>query len=217
MKIAKINVYNRIYDSGVVAVIRAESAEQALKVSRAVVDGGIAAVEITMTVPGALEAIAEVKSCFGAEILLGAGTVIDQETARLAILAGAAFVVSPHLDAGVVRLCNRYGVACLPGAATVRDVVEAMELGADIVKIFPGSLFGPEIIKAFKGPLPQANLLPTGGVSLDNVEQWIRAGSYAVGVGGELTRDGLKAGDFSLITRTAAAFVEKIRLARTPV
>jgi 2-dehydro-3-deoxyphosphogluconate aldolase/(4S)-4-hydroxy-2-oxoglutarate aldolase len=144
---------------------------------------------------------------------LGAGTVLDAETARIAILAGAQFAVSPALNADTARLCNRYQVPYMPGAATMREVIEAMECGADIVKVFPGEILGPAFIKAVKGPLPQAQLMPTGGVTLENVELWIRAGSVAVGVGGNLTA-GAKSGDFASITQLARQFTEKIKEAR---
>jgi 2-dehydro-3-deoxyphosphogluconate aldolase / (4S)-4-hydroxy-2-oxoglutarate aldolase len=144
---------------------------------------------------------------------VGAGTVLDPETARAAILAGAKYVVSPCLNKEVVTLCNRYQVPCMPGAMTIKEVVECLEAGADIVKIFPGELFGPAIIKAIKGPIPQAKLMPTGGVSLENVDQWIKAGCVAVGVGGNLTA-GAKKGDYKSISDIGKQFVEKVKEAR---
>lgn len=211
----KCMLLNRILDCGIVAVVRADKPEKALKVAEAVRLGGINAIEITMTVPGAIEVIKELGRNYGPEeMVIGAGTVLDAETARTAMLAGAEFIVSPYLNPDMVRMCNRYQKICMPGAMSVREVAEAMELGADVVKIFPGSLFGPEVIKALKGPLPQAPLMPTGGVSLDNVDEWIRAGAVGVGVGGELTKKGLAENNYELITRTAKMFVEKIRAAR---
>jgi 2-dehydro-3-deoxyphosphogluconate aldolase/(4S)-4-hydroxy-2-oxoglutarate aldolase len=139
--------------------------------------------------------------------------VLDAETARLAILAGAQFIVSPSPDAATGRLCNRYGIPWLPGAQTVREVIEAMELGADIVKVFPGEVLGPAFIRAVKGPLPQASLMPTGGVTLENAGEWIQAGAVALGVGGSLTR-GAKMGDFQSITELARQFSERIKQAR---
>jgi len=144
---------------------------------------------------------------------LGAGTVLDPETARIAILAGAQFVVSPSLNPETARLCNRYQIPYMPGAATIREVIEAMECGAVIVKVFPGETLGPAFVKAVKGPLPQASLMPTGGVTLENVGEWIKAGSVAIGVGSNLTA-GAKTGDFSSITHLARQFVEKIKEAR---
>jgi len=215
MLLRKCELLNQILDAGVIAVIRAGDPEMALKVAQAVFAGGVRAIEITLTVPDAIEVIRELRKHYSdGRVVLGAGTVLDAPTARLAIAAGAEFVVAPHLDPETVRLCNRYQKPCLPGAMSVREVVEAMELGADAVKIFPGSLLGPGFIKAVRGPLPQAALIPTGGVSLDNVAQWIGAGAVAVAVGVEITQKGLASGDFALITRTAAAFVEQVRLAR---
>ncbi len=208
-------IVKKICDCGVVAVVRAENGEQAVKIAEACINAGIAGIEITFTVPGAAEVIKKLSETYGAgEILVGAGTVLDPETARTAILAGAKYVVSPYLNKEVVRLCNRYQVPCMPGAMTVKEVVECMEAGADIVKIFPGELFGPAIIKAVKGPIPQARLMPTGGVSLDNVEEWIKAGSAAVGVGGNLTA-GAKTGDYQSVCRIGREFVEKVRAARS--
>ncbi len=210
----KEQVLSRIVEGGLVAVVRAESSEQALKIADACMKGGVAAIEITFTVPGAEEVIKELARVYSnGEILLGAGTVMDAETARTAILAGAQYVVSPYLNLDTVKLCNRYRVPCMPGAMTIKEVVEAMEAGADIIKIFPGELFGPKIIKAILGPIPYAKLMPTGGVSLDNVEEWIKAGAVAVGVGGALTK-GAKTGDYEAITRTAQEFIARIRAAR---
>jgi 2-dehydro-3-deoxyphosphogluconate aldolase/(4S)-4-hydroxy-2-oxoglutarate aldolase len=210
----KEQVLSKIVEGGLVAVVRAESSEQALKIADACMKGGVAAIEITFTVPGAAEVIKELAKVYSnGEILLGAGTVMDAETARTAILAGAQYVVSPYLNIDTVKLCNRYRVPCMPGAMTIKEVVEAMEAGADIIKIFPGELFGPQIIKAILGPIPYAKLMPTGGVSLDNVEEWIKAGAVAVGVGSALTK-GAKTGDYEAITRTAQEFIAKIRAAR---
>jgi 2-dehydro-3-deoxyphosphogluconate aldolase/(4S)-4-hydroxy-2-oxoglutarate aldolase len=169
--------------------------------------------EITFTVPGATGVIEHLAKKFSGQILVGAGTVLDPETARIAILAGAQYVISPSLNPDTARLCNRYQVPYMPGAATVREVVEAMECGADIVKVFPGELLGPAFVKAVRAPLPQASLMPTGGVSLENVAEWIRAGAVAVAVGGNLTA-GAKTGDFASITKLARAITEKIKEAR---
>lgn len=210
----KTQVVERIKGAGLVAVVRAENAEQAFRITDALLEGGVAAIEITYTVPGAGEVIRELTKRYpDGEILIGAGTVLDPETARDAILNGAQFVVSPCLNMEMVRLCNRYRVAVMPGAMTVKEVVECMEAGADIVKVFPGELFGAKVIKAFRGPLPQAELMPTGGVTLDNVGEWIANGAVAVGVGGQLTA-GAKTGDYAAVTAAAKAFVEKIREAR---
>jgi 2-dehydro-3-deoxyphosphogluconate aldolase/(4S)-4-hydroxy-2-oxoglutarate aldolase len=213
MSIAKIEVLGKIIVAGLVAVIRAENPEQAFHIAEASADGGVAALEITFTVPGASRVIEHLAKNSTSGILLGAGTVLDPETARVAILAGAQFVVSPALNPETARLCNRYQVPYMPGAGTVGEVIAAMEWGADIVKVFPGEILGPEFVKAVKGPLPQANLMPTGGVNLENVGEWIHAGAVALGVGGNLTA-GARSGDFASITRIARQFVDKIKEVR---
>ena len=147
------------------------------------------------------------------EILIGAGTVLDPETARIAILAGAQYIVSPSVSPETARLCNRYQIPYMPGACTMREIVDAMECGADIVKLFPGETLGPAFVKAVKGPLPQASLMPTGGVASTTLREWIKAGAVAVGVGGSLTA-GAESGNFQLITDTAKQFIERIQQAR---
>jgi 2-dehydro-3-deoxyphosphogluconate aldolase/(4S)-4-hydroxy-2-oxoglutarate aldolase len=210
----KITVLKKIQDCGVVAVVRAETAEQALRITDACVKAGIAGIEITYTVPGATDVISAVAREYkGGEIIVGAGTVLDPETARIAILAGAQYIVSPSFNPETVRLCNRYQVACMPGAMTIAEVIAVMESGADIVKVFPGELYGPKIIKAIKGPLPQAPLMPTGGVTLENAAEWIAAGCVAVGVGGALTAGAAK-GDYASVTEIGRQFVAKIKEAR---
>lgn len=212
--IAKLEILRRITDVGLVAVVRAETADQALKVAEAVQAGGAAALEITFTVPGAHKVIEALAARFTPnDLILGAGTVLDPETARIAILSGATYIVSPSLNVDTIRLCNRYQIATMPGAATARDIVDALEVGADIIKLFPGEAFGPGIVKALNAPLPQAPLMPTGGVSLDNVGEWIKNGAVAVGVGGSLTA-GAKSGNYRLVTETAKGFIEKIQAAR---
>jgi 2-dehydro-3-deoxyphosphogluconate aldolase/(4S)-4-hydroxy-2-oxoglutarate aldolase len=214
MKLEKEKVITKICDGGLVAVIRAETSEQAKKITEACIAGGVTAIELTFTVPGAHEIISELAKLYSPEeILLGAGTVLDPETARIAILSGAQYVVSPCLNINTVKLCNRYRIPIMPGAMTIKEVVEGMEAGADIIKIFPGELFGPTFVKAIRGPLPQARIMPTGGVSVDNVGEWIKAGCVAVGVGGNITA-GAKTGDYQSITDKAKQFVEAIRSAR---
>jgi 2-dehydro-3-deoxyphosphogluconate aldolase/(4S)-4-hydroxy-2-oxoglutarate aldolase len=186
----------------------------AMKIAGACVEAGIAGIEVTYTVPGATDVIKALSETYSnGEIIIGAGTVLDPETARTAILAGASFVVSPCLNTGVVEMCNRYQIACMPGAMTIKEVVECMQAGADIIKVFPGELFGPAFIKAIKGPIPYAKLMPTGGVSLENVDAWIKAGCVAVGVGGNLTA-GAKKGDYQSISDIGRKFVEKVKEAR---
>ena len=210
----KEQVITKITDVGVVAVVRAESGDQAKKIADACIKGGIPAIELTFTVPRAHQVIEELSKAYSPdEIILGAGTVLDSETARIAILSGAQYIVSPYFNAEMVRLCNRYRVPCMAGAMTIKEVVEAMEAGVDIVKIFPGEAFGPKIIKAVNGPIPQAKMMPTGGVDITNVDQWIKNGAVAVGVGGALTK-GAKTGDYASITELGKQFVEKVKAAR---
>lgn len=210
----RIKTVMRIADEGVVAVIRAESKDQGLGIVDAVKKGGIKTLEVTMTVPGAIDIIKEITEHYKNEdVLIGAGTVLDPETARACILAGAKYIVSPSLNPETVKLCNRYRIPVMPGIMTVREAIEALELGVEVIKVFPGNAFGPDIIKAFKGPLPQGNFMPTGGVSLSNVKDWIKAGAVAVGTGGDLTK-GAKTGDYALVTQTANAFVEAVKAAR---
>lgn len=210
----KICNLRRIEESGIVAVVRAETPEQALQIAEAVKNGGLEAIEITMTVPGAIDVIKElVKAYPNKEILIGAGTVLDSETARACLLAGAEYIVSPGTDLEVIKLCNRYQKIIMPGVMSVTEVIKAMEAGADVLKVFPATLFGPKIIKAIKGPLPQAPLLPTGGVNIDNVADWIKAGSFAVGAGSALTA-GAKRNDFEEVTQTAREFIKRIKKAR---
>ena len=210
----KEKVITKITDVGVVAVVRAESSDQAIRIADACIEGGIPAIELTFTVPRANKVIEDLAAKYShGEIILGAGTVMDPETARIAILAGAEYVVSPYFNAETVRTCNRYRVPCMPGAMTIKEVVEAMEAGADIVKIFPGDLFGPKIIKDIKGPIPYAKMMPTGGVDIDNVHEWINAGAVAVGTGSSLTK-GAKTGDYAAVTATAKQFVAKVKEAR---
>ena len=207
----KLDILHKVVGPGLVAVIRATSAEQAARIADACVEGGIQALEVTFTVPNATAAIADLaKRYASAQVAVGAGTVLDAETARAAILAGARFVVSPSSDAATARLCRRYQVPYLPGAGTATEIVRALEDGADIVKVFPGDVLGPAFVKAVRGPLPQAPLMPTGGVSLETAEQWIRAGCVALGVGGELT----KGDDVAAISARARELLAAIRRAR---
>lgn len=208
----KLRHLQRIIDNKLIAVVRADNADQALKLVEAIHRGGIIIIEITMTVPGAIKVIEQVNQRFSKDdLLLGAGTVLDQETARACLLAGAEFIVSPYFNPGIVSLCNRYQKVVMPGAMTIKEVVEAMEAGADIIKLFPGDVFNPSVIKNIKGPLPQAPLMPTGGVNFENIAEWLKAGAVAVGVGSELTKAALATGDYQIAAETAGKFVEKVR------
>ncbi len=207
----KQEILSKIKQGRLVAVVRADNTEQALKIADACIQGGVVAIEITYTVPGATDIIKELREKYpSGQIIIGAGSVLDSETARTSILAGAQYVVSPCLNLEVVRLCNRYQVACMPGAMTIKEVMECLEAGADIVKVFPGEILGPSFIKAVKGPMPYASMMPTGGVTLENVQEWIKAGAIAVGVGGNLTA-GAKKGDYNSITEMAKQFILKIK------
>jgi 2-dehydro-3-deoxyphosphogluconate aldolase / (4S)-4-hydroxy-2-oxoglutarate aldolase len=207
----KIEIIQQIVESGLVVVVRADTEELAGRIASACADGGVRVMEITFTVPGAARVIESLAPC--RNYCLGAGTVLDPETARIAILAGAKFIVSPSFNPATARLCQRYQVPYLPGAGSVTEIVTAMEGGGDIIKVFPGETLGPAFIKATLAALPHAPLMPTGGVSIDNVSDWIKAGCVAVGAGGSLTASA-KTGDFAGISILAKKFLDRIREAR---
>ena len=209
----KYETIKNILDSGVVAVIRAENKEEAVKVSKGCIEGGIKAIEVTYTVPGTSKVIETLKAEFGDKLEIGAGTVLDSETARNAILSGATYIVSPGFDENTAKLCNRYCIPYMAGCLTITEMIKAMEAGVDIIKLFPGSAFGADFIKAVKGPLPQVSIMPTGGVSLDNVKDWINKGAVAVGIGSDLTK-GYKEKGTAAIVENAKAFVDRVKEAR---
>jgi 2-dehydro-3-deoxyphosphogluconate aldolase/(4S)-4-hydroxy-2-oxoglutarate aldolase len=196
--------------------MRADSSDQLLAAADAILAGGVDAIEVTMTTPGAVEVIRQATSKYGSEVLFGVGSVLDSETARAAILAGAAFVVSPTTSLGTITLCKRYGVPVVPGAYTPTEILRGWEAGADMVKVFPASVGGPAYIKAVKAPLPQVRLVPVGGVDLETTADFIRAGAEVVGVGSALiSQKLLDAGDFSGITERAARFKEEVAKGRS--
>lgn len=202
----------RLLDCGIVAVVRSESGEQLAEVVSALADGGVTAAEITFTVPDATEVIRLVRKRLGDRIVLGAGTVLDPETARAALLAGAEFLVSPTVNTEVIRLCRRYDKAIMPGAFTPTEVLTAWEAGADVVKIFPADVGGPPYLKALRGPLPQVRVMPTGGVDLTTAESFLRAGACCLGVGSSLVEPAaIRAGDFSRIRSLAEQYVSIVR------
>ncbi|RUL87527.1 bifunctional 4-hydroxy-2-oxoglutarate aldolase/2-dehydro-3-deoxy-phosphogluconate aldolase [Tautonia sociabilis] len=202
----------RVLDCGIVAVVRSESGEQLTEVVRALADGGVTAAEITFTVPGATEVIRAVREAMGDRIVLGAGTVLDPETARAALLAGAEFLVSPTVNTEVITLCRRYDKAIMPGAFTPTEVLSAWEAGADIVKIFPADVGGPSYLKALRGPLPQVRVMPTGGVDLNTAESFLKAGACCLGVGSSLVEPAaIRSGDFSRIRSLAEQYVAIVR------
>lgn len=211
----KLETLSKIKDCGLVAVVRAKDENEAERITEACIEGGVAAIELTFTVPKAHRLIEHMADRYtgSGDIIIGAGTVLDSETARIAILSGAQYVVSPHLDESILRLCARYRIACMPGVFTPTEAVRALENGADILKIFPGDIATPKFIKALHGPLPQAQMMPSGGVSLENAAEWIKAGAVALGAGGSLTGTA-KDGDFSAITEKAKRFIEIIKESR---
>lgn len=210
----KTEILSKIHDVGVVAVIRANSHSEAEKIADACVKGGVTILELTFTVPAADKLIAHLREKYAdTDVVIGAGTVTDEATARIAILAGAQFVVSPHFDEKIVRCCNRNGIAAMPGIFTPTEAVHAMESGADVLKVFPGDIATPKFISDFRGPFPNAVMMPSGGVSVDNVKDWFKAGAFAVGAGSSLTA-GAKTGDFDKITETAKQFIFQAKEAR---
>ncbi len=215
---SRLSALSTLREVGIVPVIRAESADAALAVVEALVEAGLTVAEITMTVPGAIKAIASVAKRFGDKVLVGAGTVTDAETATRAVDAGAEFIVTPCLVPEVIDAARRADVAVLPGALTPTEVFEAFRLGGDMVKVFPAqNLGGASYLRALRGPFPQIPLVPTGGVTLDNVREMFDAGAAAVGVGGELiSKDALARRDYAAISALAAQFLAAVRKARVP-
>ena len=212
----KEKALTKIREIGLVPIVRVPTEEDAMRAAEALAQGGIGIAEITMTVPGALRVMEAVSARYGDKVLLGAGTVLDPETCRAAILAGAEFIVTPALDVRVIELARRYGKPIFPGSLTPTEVVTAWQAGADMVKIFPcGALGGPKYIKALKGPLPQIDMVPTGGVNLENAAEYIKAGAGAIAVGTELVDlKALKEGKLDQIVETAKKFVQAVRDAR---
>ena len=213
----KEQVLARLKEDCLVAVVRAKNLEQGEKVIDAIIEGGINFIEICMTVDDGspIDLIANMVAKYkdNEKIVIGAGTVLDPETARMAIMAGANYVVSPGLNVETIKMCNRYRVPMLPGVMTPTEAITALEAGCDIIKVFPGNIVGPAAISSFKGPLPQGEFMPSGGVDVDNVDKWLKAGAYAVGTGSSLTK-GAKTGDFAAVTAKAKEFVEAVAAAR---
>ncbi|WP_169976878.1 bifunctional 4-hydroxy-2-oxoglutarate aldolase/2-dehydro-3-deoxy-phosphogluconate aldolase [Tautonia rosea] len=202
----------RVLDCGIVAVVRSESGEQLADVVRALADGGVTAAEITFTVPDATEVIRVVRKALGDRIVLGAGTVLDPETARAALLAGAEFLVSPTVNTEVIRLCRRYDKAIMPGAFTPTEVLTAWEAGADIVKVFPADVGGPGYLKALRGPLPQVRVMPTGGVDLTTAESFLKAGACCLGVGSSMVEpEAIRTGNLDRLRSLAEQYVAIVR------
>jgi 2-dehydro-3-deoxyphosphogluconate aldolase/(4S)-4-hydroxy-2-oxoglutarate aldolase len=212
----KQDVVRVIAEVGLVPVVRAQSADEAMRVTDAIREGGVTVLEITMTVPGALAVLEQLSSRFGSDVVLGAGTVLDPETARACILAGARFVVSPALDLGTIEMCRRYSIAVMPGALTPTEVLTAWTAGADVVKVFPcGALGGASYIKSLKAPLPHVEMIPTGGVSVKTAAEFIQAGAFALGVGADLVdTKAVREGNGKLVTDKAREYIRIVREAR---
>lgn len=212
----KRDVFNRMITEGLIPVIRVSSAKEAIDVADAIKEGGGTLIEITMSVQGAIDAIKELTQKYKDEIIMGAGTILDAETGRAALLAGAQFIVSPTLNLDLIQLAHRYSAVVIPGAMTPTEILTAWNAGADMVKVFPAAqLGGPEYLKALRGPLPQILLAPTGGVNLQNAGAFVKAGATALGVGGELVdKKAVKEKKFNIITENTRAFLKAIREAR---
>jgi 2-dehydro-3-deoxyphosphogluconate aldolase / (4S)-4-hydroxy-2-oxoglutarate aldolase len=204
-----------VLDRGIVAILRAESGELLTDVAEALYESGIDVIEVTFTVPGILDILNQVHKRLGGKILLGAGSVLDTETARAAMLAGAEYIVSPTVNADVIRMCQRYGKLVMPGAFTPTEVLTAWEAGADIVKVFPADVGGSAYLKALHGPLPQVRLMPTGGVNLETLESFVKAGACAVGLGTALVeKEAVRTGNLQRIRDLAGQYVELMKNAR---
>lgn len=208
----RVTILNRLEQAGVIAVVRGETKEEALKASHAIVKGGMKGIELTFTVPQADEAIGELVETYQnqPEVVIGAGTVLDAITARLAIMAGAQYIVSPSFDQDTAEICNLYQIPYLPGCMTITVMQIALKSGVDIIKLFPGSAYGPSIVSALKAPMPHLNIMPTGGVNLENMEDWFNAGAITVGIGGNLLAPA-KTAEFDKVTEMARRYMEKFR------
>lgn len=206
---AKIDTINRIKQLGIVPVIRARNKEEAIDYCLGLIDGGINVLEITFTIPDAINVFKGIKSNTPEDTLIGAGTVLDETTARLAILEGAKFIVSPSFDKNVAQLCNKYQVPYIPGCITPTEMMTAIEYGVDVIKLFPGSMVGPSYIKAIHGPMPFVSIMPTGGVNYENLQDWFDAGAIAVGVGSNLVN-----GSREEIASRSKRYLERVKQIR---
>lgn len=207
----KFELMQQLKKQRIVAVIRGDDERQVTSIVEAVYKGGIRFLEITFTVPHAEQIIQHISERYQNhdDMFIGAGTCLDVVAARMAIFAGAKFVVCPHVDQEILQLCNMYRIPCFPGAATVQDMIKALRYGADVIKLFPGDSFGPSAINTFHGPLPQAEFMPTGGINAENIKEWLQHGAIAVGTGGSLTK-GAATGEFDAITTEARALCRKV-------
>lgn len=211
----KLQKLNLICETGILAIMRTQSSDQLIAAADAIRAGGVRAIEVTMNTPGALDVIRAASARYGDDVLFGAGTVLDPETARAAILAGAGFVVAPTLSIPTVALCNRYGIPVIPGCFTPTEMLTACEAGADMVKLFPADIGGPDLVKAILAPLPHLQIVPVGGVDLGTTAEFIRKGAAAVGVGSALINQKLlDSGDMDELTRRAISFIAEVKKGR---
>lgn len=211
----KLEKLQLIQETGVIAIMRAQSSSQLMDAAEAIYKGGVRVIEVTMTTPGALDVIREATRRYGDNVLFGAGSVLDPETARAAILAGAGFVVAPTLSVTMIQLCNRYSIPVAPGCFTPTEMLTAWEAGADMVKLFPAEIGGPALVKAIRAPLPHLKIVPVGGVDLKTAADFIRAGSFALGVGSSLVNQKLlDEGNLAELTRRAEGFIAEVKAGR---
>lgn len=211
----KLNNLKMIYESGSILIIRTDSDQDALAVAEAAIEGGIKVLEITMAVPNALGVISLLSKKYKDQVVVGAGSILDGETARAAILAGAELLVSPQLNPEMIKVANRYQAVTVSGAMTPKEIIDTLEAGSDIVKLFPADNLGPQYVKAIMAPVPQAAIAPTGGVSPENVQEWFQAGCIGVGVGSFITKAAKKDGDYSKVTAAAREFIAAVNSARS--
>lgn len=212
---SKTAALERVFKTGVVAILRAPSGERLVEVAEALLAGGVEVIEVTFTVPAAHRVLEKIAERLGGKILLGAGSVLDSETARIAMLSGAEFIVTPTVNLDVIEICRRYAKPVMPGAMTPTETLTAWQAGADIVKLFPSEVTGPKLIKAIHGPLPQIPLMPTGGVNLDTAAEFIKAGACALGMGSTLApKEAIEKGDMRMIESLARQYVGIVRESR---
>ncbi len=206
----KYKILNQLHENYLVAVVRGNDEDETKKIVDEIIKGGFKNIEITFTVPNAEEVINQVHKQYGDDIVLGAGTVLDAATAQIAINKGAQYIVSPHLDTNISKLCNVYSIPYLPGCSSATEIIEALRYGSDLIKLFPGGQLGAGFIKDIKGPVPNVELMPSGGVNLDNISDWIEKGSFAVGIGGDLTKE-FTGNNYEVISEKAQKYVEAVR------
>ncbi|MDT0745734.1 bifunctional 2-keto-4-hydroxyglutarate aldolase/2-keto-3-deoxy-6-phosphogluconate aldolase [Mammaliicoccus sciuri] len=206
----KYKILNQLHENYLVAVVRGNDEDETKKIVDEIIKGGFKNIEITFTVPNAEEVINQVHKQYGDDIVLGAGTVLDAATAQIAINKGAQYIVSPHLDTNISKLCNIYSIPYLPGCSSATEIIEALRYGSDLIKLFPGGQLGAGFIKDIKGPVPNVELMPSGGVNLDNVSDWIEKGSFAVGIGGNLTKE-FTGNNYEVISEKTQKYVEAVR------